>query len=308
MSSVGGPFGFSTTADDILEGIDLAGKTMIVTGGAGGIGLETTRSLAAAGASVTIATRRPREAEQVAHELRKSTANHAIEVRQLDLADLESVRAFVEGWEGPIHALVNNAGIMALPELWRSPEGCEMQFATNFLGHFALTLGLHRHLAQAGGARVVSVSSTGSLFGPILWDDPHFRFIPYDPLLAYAQSKTACILLSVVIGDRWAGDGIVSNALHPGAIATNLQRHTGGLRTPEPLRKTPQQGAATSVLLAASPSVEGVSGRYFEDCGLAPIRQERSGSELAGVASYALDRANAERLWDIALDLTERPA
>ena len=251
MSSISGLFGFSTTADDVLEGIDLAGKTMIVTGGASGIGLETTRSLASAGASVTIATRRPREAEQVAHELRKSAANDTIYVRSLNLADLESVRAFVEGWEGPIHALVNNAGIMALPELWRSPEGCEMQFATNFLGHFALTLGLHRHLARTGGARVVSVSSTGSLFGPILWDDPHFRFIPYDPLLAYPQSKTACILLSVSIAELWAGDGIVFNAL-------------------------------------------------------APIRQERSGSVLAGVGSYALDRANARRLWGMALDLTGR--
>jgi NAD(P)-dependent dehydrogenase (short-subunit alcohol dehydrogenase family) len=308
MSSADAPFGFSTTADDVLKGIDLAGKTMIVTGGAAGIGLETTRSLATAGASVTIAARRPREAEQVAYELRRSTANDAIYVRPLDLVDLESIRAFVEGWEGPIHALVNNAGIMALPDLRRSPEGCEMQFATNFLGHFALTLGLRRYLAQAGSARVVSVSSTGSLFGPVLWDDPHFRFISYDPLLAYAQSKTACILLSVSIAERWAGDGIVSNAMHPGAIATNLQRHTGGLRTPEPLRKTPQQGAATSVLLAASPSVEGISGRYFENCREAPICQERWGAALAGVAPYALDRASAERLWDMALCLTGQRA
>ncbi len=135
-----------------------------------------------------------------------------------------------------------------------------MQFATNFLGHFALTLGLRRSLAQANGARVVSVSSSGSLFGPIFWDDPHFRFMPYDPLLAYAQSKTACTLLSVGIAQRWDIDGISSNALNPGAIATNLQRHTGGLRTPEHLRKTLEEGAATTVLLAASPLVEGTGG------------------------------------------------
>lgn len=308
MSSADAPFGFATTADDVLEDVDLSGQTMIVTGGAGGIGLETTRSLAAAGASVTIAARRPREAEQAAQELRKSTGNQAIHVRPLDLADLGSVRAFVESWQGPIHALVNNAGIMALPVLQRSQEGCEMQFATNFLGHFALTVGLRRYLAQARSARVVSVGSTGSLFGPVLWDDPHFRFIPYDPILAYAQSKTACILLSVRIAERWAEDGIVSNALNPGAIATNLQKHTGGLWTPEPLRKTPQQGAATSVMLAASPSVAGVSGRYFDNCREAPICHERSGAVLAGVATYALDRANAERLWDIALGLTEKRA
>ena len=296
-------FGFSTTTDDVLQGVDLTGKAMIVTGGASGIGLETSRSLAAAGASVTIAARRLREAEEIVGALRQSTANDAIEARALDLADLNSVRAFIDGWKGPLHALVNNAGIMALPVLERSPEGCEMQFATNFLGHFALTLGLHRHLAEAGDARVVCVSSTGSLFGPVLWGDPHFRFIPYDPLLAYAQSKTACILLSVGIAQRWAGSGITSNALHPGAIATNLQRYTGGLRTPEALRKTLRQGAATSVLLAASPALKGVSGRYFEDCNVAPVCNERPSAALAGVAPYALDGSNAERLWELALDL-----
>jgi len=171
------------------------------------------------------------------------------------------------------------------------------------LGHFALTLGLHRHLAEAGDARVVCVSSTGSLFSPVLWGDPHFRFIPYDPLLAYAQSKTACILLSVGIAQRWAGSGISSNALHPGAIATNLQRYTGGLRTPEALRKTPRQGAATSVLLAASPALKGVSGRYFEDCNVAPVCNERPSAALTGVAPYALDGSNAERLWELALGL-----
>jgi len=205
----------------------------------------------------------------------------------------------------PVHALVNNAGIMALPDLQRSPQGWEMQFATNFLGHFALTLGLRRSLAQAQGARVVSVSSSGSLFGPVFWDDPHFRFIPYDPLLAYAQSKTACTLLSVGIKDRWADDGIVSNALNPGAIATNLQRHTGGLRTPEHLRKTPEQGAATSALLAGSPLVEGTNGRYFENCVEAPVVPSRPQSRLEGVAAYALDSANAQKLWEMGLGLLE---
>jgi NAD(P)-dependent dehydrogenase (short-subunit alcohol dehydrogenase family) len=297
------PFGFSTTANDVLKDIDLTGKTMIVTGGASGIGSETTRSLAAAGASVTIAARRPDSAEEVARSLREGTGNRKIFVRSLDLANLESVRAFTDDWDGPIHALINNAGIMALPELQRSREGYEMQFATNFLGHFALTSNLRPYLARAQGARVVSVSSTGSLFGPVFWDDPHFRFIPYNPLLAYAQSKTACILLSVGLADRWTNDGIVSNALNPGAIATNLQRHTGGLRTPEHLRKTPQQGAATSVLLAASPLVEGVNGRYFDNCNEAPVRQERPEGIPDGVAPYALDHANAERLWDMARKL-----
>lgn len=302
------PFGFHSTASEVLEGVDLHGKTMIVTGGASGIGIETTAALAAAGAVVVIAARRPEAAEEVAEVLRTKTGNRAIHVRQLDLANLGSVERFVRDWEGPLHALVNNAGIMALPELQRSAEGCEMQFATNFLGHFALTLGLRLALARAQGARVVSVSSTGSLFGPVFWDDPHFRFIPYDPLLAYAQSKTACILLSVGIKNRWEDDGIVSNALNPGAIPTNLQRHTGGLRTPEHLRKTAEEGAATSVLLAASPLVEGTNGRYFENCAEAPLVTTRPESKLEGVAAYALNLANAQRLWDMTLELLGEPS
>lgn len=146
----------------------------------------------------------------------------------------------------------------------------------------------------------MSVSSAGSLFGPILWDDIDFRFTSYDPLLAYAQSKTACILMAVGIATRWRDDGITSNALNPGAIATNLQRHTGGLRTPEHLRKTPGQGAATTVLVATSPRLEGVSGRYFDDCNEAGIVTERGTSRLSGVAPYALDKDNAERPWTMA--------
>jgi NAD(P)-dependent dehydrogenase (short-subunit alcohol dehydrogenase family) len=297
------PFGFSSTASEVLSGVDLSGKNMIVTGGASGIGIETVKSLARAGASVTIAARRVDAAEEVAKTLRTETSNEKIDVRSLDVADLNSVRAFAADWDKPIHTLVNNAGVMMVPELQRSAEGCEIQFATNFLGHFALALGLRRHLAAAQGARVVSVSSTGSLFGPVIWDDPHFHFAQYNPLLGYAQSKTACILLSVGIRDRWESDGIVSNALNPGAIATNLQRHTGGLKTPEHLRKNPEQGASTSVLLAASPLVDGASGRYFDDCQEAPVVFQRPEGKLEGVAPYALDSGNADRLWQMALAL-----
>ncbi|WP_223162346.1 SDR family NAD(P)-dependent oxidoreductase [Salinicola halimionae] len=300
------PYGAGTTADQILNELNLHGRRMIVTGGASGIGLETTRSLAKAGARVVVATRRPEAAEGAISALRRENPNAEISVRALDLADLRSVRTFIEGWEGPLHALINNAGVMALPSLERSRQGYEMQFATNFLGHFALTLGLRRYLAEANGARVISVSSTGNLFAPVFWDDPHFRFIPYDPLLAYAQSKTACILLAISIASRWAGDGIVANALNPGAIATNLQRYTGGLQTPKALQKSPSQGAATSVLLAASPCVEGVTGRYFDDCQIAPMREARRPGIPDGVASYALNSDNAERLWQMALQLMGR--
>jgi NAD(P)-dependent dehydrogenase (short-subunit alcohol dehydrogenase family) len=299
MTRIRTGFGFTSTATEVLAGVDLHGKTMIVTGGASGIGIETVRALAAAGADVTIAARRTDAAEAVAGDLRAATGNPNIHVRAMDVSDLSSVRAFVAGWDRPLHSLINNAGVMALPTLDRNAEGRELQFATNYLGHFALTLGLHPWLKAAQGARVVSVSSTGSLFGSVQWDDPDFRFTSYDPVLAYGQSKTACILMAVGIARKWSADGITGNALNPGAIATNLQRHTGGLRTPEHLRKTPEQGAATSVLLATSPSLEGISGRYFDHCEEAELVTERS-LPLQGVAPYALDPANADRLWDMA--------
>jgi NAD(P)-dependent dehydrogenase (short-subunit alcohol dehydrogenase family) len=195
--------------------------------------------------------------------------------------------------------LINNAGIMALPELSRSTDGREMQFATNYLGHFALTLGLHPALEAAGGARVVLVSSSGHLFSPVVFDDLDYRFRPYDPWTAYGQSKTADVLLAVGVTDRWKNDQIVGNALNPGAIATGLQKHTGGLRTPADRRKTIEQGAATSVLLAASPLVDGIGGRYFEDCNESPTVTQRPEDFSGGVAPYALDPDNAARLWDI---------
>ena len=195
---------------------------------------------------------------------------------------------------------------MALPELQRSALGCEMQFASNFLGHFVLAVQLRNALASAGGARVVSVSSTGHLFSPMVFDDLHYRFRPYDPMTAYGQSKTATVLLAVEVTARWADDGIVSNALNPGAIATGLQKHTGGLRTPEEFQKTVQQGASTSVLLAASPLVEGFGGRYFENNNEADVVTERAENlgRAGGVASYALDGDNATRLWREASSLT----
>lgn len=293
------PFGFSSTAAAVLEGIDLAGRNVIVTGGAAGIGLETSRALAAAGAAVTIAARRSDQAESAVAELRRAMPQARLRVRRLDLADLSCVQEFAESWDEPLHVLVNNAGVMAIPELQRTAEGREMQFATNYLGHFALALGLRAHLAKANGARVVSVASSGNLFAPVFWDDPDFRFIPYDPLLAYGQSKTACILMSVGITQRWASDGITCNALNPGAIATGLQKHTGGLRTPEHLRKSIEQGASTSVLLAGSPLVEGVSGRYFDDCQEAPVVDNRGPGPLKGAARYTVDPDNALRLWEM---------
>jgi len=300
------PFGFESTADDVIHGVDLTGKRAVVTGATSGLGVETARALAAAGAEVLLGVRRLDAGRHVAEELRQTTGNDAIEAAPLDLSDLNSVSAFARAWNGPLHILVNNAGVMALPELQRSALGCEMQFASNFLGHFALVAELHTALASAKGARVVSVSSTGHLFSPVVFDDLHYRFRPYDPMTAYGQSKTATVLLAVEVTARWADDGIVSNALNPGAISTGLQKHTGGLRTPEEFRKTVPQGASTSVLLAASPLLDGIGGRYFENNNEADTVTERAETlgRAGGVAGYALDRENASRLWHEATALT----
>ena len=301
MERITTPFGAKSTAEEVTQGIDMSGKRTIVTGGASGIGIETARALAYIGADVTLAVRNIEAGEQVAADTIATTGNKNVHVAALDLSDLTSVATFVRGWDGPLHVLVNNAGIMAVPELQLSPQGHELQFATNFLGHFALTVGLHASLAAASGARVVSVSSNAHLFSPVIFDDPDCLIRPYDPWSAYGQSKSACILLAVEVTRRWSAERIYANALNPGAIATNLQKYTGGLRTPVERRKTTSQGAATSLLLATSPLLEGVGARYFEDCNEALVVHEKPEMFGGGVAPWALDPANAERLWGMSL-------
>jgi NAD(P)-dependent dehydrogenase (short-subunit alcohol dehydrogenase family) len=168
------PFTAESTASEVLAGIDLSGRRAIVTGGASGIGIETARALAAAGAEVTLAVRNIEAGNRAAADIAATTGNASVRVARLDLADRASVAAFVAAWEGPLHVLVNNAAVMASPEM-RTPEGWELQFATNHVGHFALATGLHRALAAAGAARVVSVSSGGHLRSPVVFDDIHFR-------------------------------------------------------------------------------------------------------------------------------------
>ena len=301
------PFGATSTADDVIAGVDLHGKRAVVTGAGSGIGAETARALAAAGAEVTLAVRDVTAGEAVARRIVAATGNSAVRVRALDLADPASVARFVAAWRGPLHILVANAGVMATPEQ-RTPEGRELQFATNHLGHFQLATGLHDALAAAGHARVVVVSSVGHVNGGVRFDDVDFVRTPYDPWAAYSQSKTANVLFAVEAAKRWASDGISVNALNPGRIAsTNLGRH----QAPPPADFDPSgatgvsvknipQGAATSVLLAASPLVEGVSGAYFEDAHeavpyVAGVRR--------GVAAHALDPALAARLWTLSEDL-----
>jgi NAD(P)-dependent dehydrogenase (short-subunit alcohol dehydrogenase family) len=220
--------------------------------------------------------------------------------------------AFVAAWDGPLDILVNNAGVMAIQELTLSDRGHEMQFATNHLGHFALAVGLHDALTAAGSARIISVSSSGHLRSPVVFDDLDYAFRDYDPFGAYGQSKTANVLFAVDATRRWANDGITANAVMPGGIATELQRHVGGAayiaqaveryRDAGSVLKTAEQGAATSVLLGTSPQLEGIGGRYFEDCNEAQVVQRR-GAGISGVAPYAADSANAARLWDVSLEL-----
>ncbi|OBK73257.1 SDR family NAD(P)-dependent oxidoreductase [Mycobacterium sp. 1274761.0] len=304
------PFGFESTAADVIDGVDLTGRTAIVTGASSGIGVETARALSAAGATVTLAVRNTAEGQRVADEIRADTGNRRVSVGEINLSDLASVAAFVRAWTGPLDILVNNAGVMAVPELTLAASGHELHFATNHLGHFALAIGLHDALAAADGARVVSVSSGGHLRSPVVFDDIDYAFRDYDRFGAYGQSKTANVLFAVEATRRWADDGITANALMPGAIFdTRLGRHVDAghaAAAATQLRlKTVEQGAATSVLLAASPLLDGTGGRYFEDCNEARLVDRRGAPGTGGVAPYALDPANAERLWDVSVTMTD---
>ncbi|WP_028938149.1 SDR family NAD(P)-dependent oxidoreductase [Pseudonocardia spinosispora] len=297
MTLISTPFDFHSTAAQVIEGMDLTGRRAIVTGGASGIGVETARALASAGAEVTLAVRNTAAGTSVARDITGSTGNERVHVAALDLTDRSSVAAFVAGWDGPLHLLINNAGVMATPETY-TPEGWELQFATNHLGHFALTVGLRAALAAGGDARVVSVSSSALFSSPVIFDDLHFRYRDYDPWLAYGQSKTANVLFAVGATARWARDGITVNSLMPGSIRTNLTRHVEGEPERNPLEKTIEQGASTSVLLATSPLLAGIGGRYFVNNQEAEVVPRRT-ADMTGVAPYALNPALADRLWRV---------
>src|SRR5882757_1588461 len=311
------PFGFDSTAAEVIDGIDLSGRQAIVTGGSSGIGVETARALAGAGAEVTLAVRDTDSGDRTATDI-STTVNAAVHVGRLELADQASVAAFVANWSGPLDLLINNAGVMGFPELTLTDQGYEMHFATNHLGHFALALGLHDALAAAGDARIVSLSSVGHRRSPVVFDDLNFTSRPYNVGLAYGQSKTANVLFAVEATRRWSSDGITANAVHPGTIAnTNLSRNLdadvlAALSASAPYAesldasrvryKTIEQGAATSVLVASSPQLDGIGGRYFEDCNQARV-VDPDASTSSGVAAYALDPANANRLWELSLAL-----
>jgi len=312
QTPIGSGFGPRTTAREILAGIDLAGKVAIVTGGYSGLGLETTRALAAAGARVVVGARRPREAQDVLAAVAVAEVEVArVEVDELDLADLESVRGFARRFLASGRAadiVVANAGIMACP-LLRVGPGREAQFATNHLGHFALVNLLWP--AVADGARVVAVSSGAHRMG-MRWNDPHFEQ-GYDKWQAYGQSKAANVLFAVHLDAVARQRGIRAFAVHPGCILTPLQRHlpredmiaagwidaAGNLA--DPSFKTPSQGAATAVWAATSPQLAGLGGLYCEDCDVAPLA---AGPDEPGVAPQAVDAGEAARLWRLSAALT----
>jgi NAD(P)-dependent dehydrogenase (short-subunit alcohol dehydrogenase family) len=289
-------FGAQTTAREALGERRLDGITAIVTGGYAGIGLETTRVLAAAGASVIVPAR----------DLAKATAALAgvanVTIDELDLGVPATIDAFAARFgDRPLHLLINNAGIMAAP-LSRDTRGLESQLAVNHVGHFRLFARLLPALQRAHGARVIALSSRGHVRSAFDFEDPNFEHRPYEKMIAYGQSKTANILFAVEVDRRYQGDGIRAFALHPGAILdTELARHYD----PEELKlvverakrigsfKTVEQGAATTVWCATSSQLDGLGGVYCENCDIAPVKTE--GDD--GVRPYAIDPAIAQRLW-----------
>jgi len=315
-------FDATSTAADVVAGLNLTRVRAIVTGASSGIGLETARALVSAGAEVTLAVRNPDAGAQAAEDIAQSTSHARVRVAALDLANQASVATFVQSWNGPLHLLINNAGVIP-STLSRTVDGWELQFATNYLGHFALSLGLHDALAVGarkwGEARIVSVSSTAHMRSPIVFDDLHFERREYDPQAAYAQSKTADALFAVEATRRWAADGIVANAVNPGGVATGLQRDF----TPKQkeyladakaagvfVYKTVEQGAATTLVAAVAPEFAHTGGHYLTDCQEA--RTVPNDADLFansdGVKQWAIDPDTAEKLWTVSLGIIGQPA
>ena len=303
-------FGAKSTAAEVISGIDLTGRHAIVTGGYSGIGLETVRALASAGARVTVPARRLDVAESAVAEI-----DGDVSVKAMDLADLNSVRAFADDYVSSGRALdilINNAGIMACPETRVGP-GWESQFGINHLGHMALTLGLLPALKKSGSARIVALASTAHIMSDVHWGDPHFQTHDYDKWQAYGQAKSANALFALGADRKWDAYGISAFSVHPGGIFTPLQRHLSDEEmvvlgwknadgtVPERIKtmfKTPEQGAATATWAATSPLLEGRGGEYCEDCDIADLATADS-QRWEHAREWITDEAKAARLWEM---------
>jgi len=309
-------FGATSTAREVAAGCDLNGMTAIVTGGASGIGVETARALAEAGAEVMLAVRNVEAGEATAADIGK-TAPGKVTVGKVDLSDMASVAAFASAWgDRPLNVLINNAGVMACP-LSYTAQDLEMQIGTNHFGHFLLSVLLARGLMNAAeegrASRLVSLSSIGHRRSGIHFDDIHYRERPYDKWQAYGQAKTANSLFAVGFHERFADLGVTANAVMPGGIMTPLQRHLpreemiafGWMDENGKVNdrfKSTEQGAATSVWAALAEELEGVGGLYLENCNQAvPWSQDTS---FEGVMPHALDPETAERLWIVSEETT----
>ena len=304
------PFGRHSEPHEVLEGVDLKGKVVIVTGGYSGIGLETVRALAAAGASVTVPAR---DTEKANAALAGMPGD--IRIALMDLADIASVKRFALGFASDntaLDLLINNAGVMACPEMRVGP-GWELQFGTNHMGHFALATTLLPLIQRTENARVVALSSTGHKLSDIRWDDPNWTDGSYDKWKAYGQSKTANSLFALGMNARLKESGGEAFAVHPGGIFTPLQRHlpteemivlgwlneqgeiSDGARA---MFKTPSQGCTTTLWAATSPLLDGKGGVYCEDCNIAALSGEQP-VRYRDVEPHAVDQDSAERLWEM---------
>ena len=307
-------FGARSSALDVVQNVSLAGKTALVTGGASGLGFETSRALASAGAAVTLAVRNLDQGQAAVQHITTEFAQARVAVAKLDLADLATVRQCAADWLASGQALdilVNNAGIMACP-LTRTAQGWEAQFATNHLGHFAFTTALLPALLQAGArhgdARVVCLSSTGHKLSGVNFDDIHFEQRDYNKWKAYGQAKSANALFALGLHLKFGNQCITANAVHPGGIMTGLQkflpleemRALGWLKaddTPLDVFKNTEQGASTSVWAATASALKGCGGLYLEDCRQALPADPAN--RASGYSPHIADQAAALRLWDV---------